>query len=104
MLGKLEEEVLLAVLQAGDGSMPSEIYARIEAAAREGRTPAFGAVYTTLGRMAHKGLLRESSKVDTANRTRRTFTISTAGRSALHDSMRRIQSLGGFSLAGAANG
>ena len=104
MLGKLEEEVLLAAVQAGDGALPSEIFARMEAAATRHRAPAFGAVYTTLGRMVVKGLLTEKSKLDTANRTRRAFTVSAEGRLALSESMRRIQSLGGFALAGAAHG
>jgi DNA-binding PadR family transcriptional regulator len=101
MLGKLEEEVLLAALQAGEQALPSEIYARIEAAALPHRkVAAFGAIYTTLGRMATKGLLNESSKTDGASRVRRSFTVSALGQRALSDSMNRIQRLGGFALAG----
>lgn len=104
MLGKLEEEVLLAAIQAGEGALPSEIYTRIEAAAGDRRMPAFGAVYTTLGRMVTKGLLIEKTKKDVANRNRRAFTVSAEGRLALRESMRRIRSLGGFALAGLPNG
>jgi len=103
MLGKLEEEVLLAALQAGEGSLPSEIYARIVQAAGARKLPAFGAVYTTLGRMTAKGLLNEKKKQDAAGRGRRAFTVSASGRQALNDAMSRIQALGGFSLAGAAH-
>jgi len=105
MLGKLEEEVLLAALQAGDGALPSEIYARMEAASAPARkVVAFGAVYTTLGRMAAKGLLTEKNRADGANRIRRTFTVSALGSRALAESMNRIRALGGFALAGAAHG
>ncbi|MGN6691130.1 MAG: PadR family transcriptional regulator [Sphingopyxis sp.] len=100
MLGKLEEEVLLATLLAGDGALPSEIYVRIEAATGKAKPPAFGAVYTTLGRMVSKRLLIETSKTDAADRSRRAFTVSALGRRALADSMDRIRSLGGFALAG----
>jgi DNA-binding PadR family transcriptional regulator len=104
MLGKLEEEVLLAALQAGDKALPSEIYARLEAAAGSRKPAAFGAVYTTLGRMAVKKLLDETSRPDTANRTRRAFTVSALGQRALRESMNRLQSLGGFALAGGGHG
>lgn len=100
MLGKLEEEVLLAALQAGPASLPSEIYARIEAAVGDRKPPAFGAVYTTLGRMTTKKLLSESAKTDNGGRARRAFTVSAVGRSALTDAMNRVRSLGGFALAG----
>lgn len=103
MLGKLEEEVLLAALQAGENAMPSEIYARLEAAEGARKRPAFGAVYTTLGRMTVKGLLVEKPRQDDVGRTRRAFTVSGQGRLALTASMNRIQSLGGFALAGGAN-
>jgi DNA-binding PadR family transcriptional regulator len=104
MLGKLEEEVLLAALQAGQDALPSEIYSCIEVAAASRKTPAFGAVYTTLGRMTAKGLLNEKSKIDASNRTRRAFTVSALGRRALSESMNRIQALGGFALAGGLRG
>jgi DNA-binding PadR family transcriptional regulator len=98
MLGKLEIEVLLASIQAGEGALPSEIYARIEASG--GKSPAFGAVYTTLTRMVAKGLLSEKSKLDSAGRTRRAFTPTPAGKHAINDSMNRFRNLGGYALAG----
>ncbi len=100
MLGKLEEEVLLAALQAGPDALPSEIYTRLEGAAGQRKIASFGAVYTTLGRMAVKKLLTESVKTDPAGRARRAFTVSALGRTALTDSMNRLRSLGGFALAG----
>lgn len=102
MLGKLEEWVLLASLQAGEDALPSEIYSRMEEAKGGGKPPAFGAVYTTLGRMASKGLLSEASKTDSAGKKRRIFSVTGAGRRALIDSMDRIHSLGGFGLVGGA--
>lgn len=104
MLGKLEEEVLLAALQAGDQSLPSEIYVKLERAAGERKPPAFGAVYTTLGRMAAKKLLTETAKSDGAGRARRAFSVSALGQRALRESMNRLQSLGGFALAGGGHG
>jgi len=100
MLGKLEEEVLLATLQAGQNSLPSEIYIRFGAAASGRKALAFGAVYTTLTRMVAKGLLTEDSRVDDSGRQRRTFTVNAAGRSALHNSIDRLRNLGAFALAG----
>lgn len=101
MLGKLEEEVLLASLQAGAAALPSEIYARMLDASGGKKAPQFGAVYTTLTRMAAKKLLKESSKTDASGRTRRAFTVSAAGRLAVTNSMSRVRALGGFALAGA---
>nr|WP_047166068.1 helix-turn-helix transcriptional regulator [Sphingomonas sp. Y57] len=100
MLGKLEEEVLLAALQAGEAALPSEIYARMVDAPGKSRAPAFGAVYTTLTRMTAKKLLVESAKADPGGRARRAFTVSAAGRRAVVDAMRRVHALGGFALAG----
>ena len=102
MLGKLEEWVLLASIQAGENAMPSAIYARMESADGSDRPPSFGAVYTTLSRMVAKGLLIEDCKSDDAGKKRRVFTISGQGRQMLTGSMKRIQSLGGFRLAGGA--
>ncbi|CAD7336024.1 hypothetical protein FIM10_03970 [Sphingomonadales bacterium 56] len=99
MIGKFEESVLLAVMQAGEQALPSEIHARLEGVSG-GKPPAFGAVYTTLGRMAAKGLVEEATKLDEAQRKRRCFTISGAGRRALTESMQQIRALGGFALAG----
>ncbi|RVT93447.1 PadR family transcriptional regulator [Sphingomonas crocodyli] len=101
MLGKLEEDVLLASLQAGEAALPSEIYARMVDAPGGDRVPQFGAVYTTLTRMAAKKLLSESQKNDAAGRSRRAFTVSAAGRLAIRQSMTRVQALGGFAWAGA---
>jgi DNA-binding PadR family transcriptional regulator len=99
MLGKLEEEVLLAALQAGPKSLPSEVYARIEAVADGRKSPAFGAVYTTLTRMVTKGLLELSNKTDQAGRDRRAFTVTAAGKRAVQASMSRVAALGGLRWA-----
>lgn len=99
MLGKLEEEVLLATLQAGPASLPSEIYTSLEAAV--GKAPAFGAVYTTLSRMAVKGFVDESKKNDASGRERRAFTVSASGKRAIQASMSRVAALGGLNWAGA---
>jgi DNA-binding PadR family transcriptional regulator len=101
MLGKLEEEVLLAALQGHQASLASEIYERMDAIARDKRKlPAFGAVYTTLGRLTAKGFLVEKAKVDNHGRSRRVFLVSAQGQDVLNESMHRIRALGGFTLSG----
>ena len=101
MIGKLEELTLLACLRAGDAAVPSAIYERLSEAL-SGKAPGFGAVYTTLDRMAAKGLLNEGKATDAQKRSRRTFTISGAGQAALAESLTPTRALGGFSVLGVA--
>src|SRR6202166_5391760 len=54
-LGEFEQIVLLAVLRLGDEAYGVTILAEI--AARTGRNPSPGALYTTLHRMEDKGLV-----------------------------------------------
>lgn len=101
MIGKLEELVLLATIKAGPGSMPSTIYEQIVATTPAGqRIPAFGAVYTTLNRMADKKMLVLGASRDDRNRERRTFTVSATGMRALQAGVDHVVALGGFALAG----
>ncbi len=94
MLGKFEEEVLLAALQAGDASMTRDIHSRLLIGDQQ---PAFGAVYTTLTRMVSKGLVRQSFKI-AGGRPRTAFTVSEAGLAALKSNMSRFLTLGGLAL------
>lgn len=93
MIGKLEELTLLACLRAGREAVPSEIYARVI----EGQKgAAFGAVYTTLSRLAAKRFLKETAIKDEAGRARRAFTINAAGRQALQEALDATQVIGQF--------
>ena len=58
--------------------------------------PGFSSLYTTLDRMAKKKLISESAQTD--GKERRMFTITGAGRQALHESLNATKVLGGFML------
>lgn len=95
MIGKLEETILLAVLRAGPNAVPSAVHdVMVDARAPSAPEPAFGAVYTTLNRMAAKKMLTVGSTVDSKGRERRTFTITASGRAALDESLHTIRVLG----------
>lgn len=98
MIGKLQELILMACVRAGPEALPSEIYERVS----DGRPgAAFGAVYTTLGRMAGKaGLVEESVKVDEAGRERRAFTVTQRGRAELAAAVRATAVIGGYQIGG----
>lgn len=100
MIGKLEELTLLAALGAGEGSVPSKIYEHLTSGLGDGKAASFGAVYTTLTRMAAKGLLIQTRFTDDNGKSRFAFTVSPDGRSELNHSMASIQRMGGFALAG----
>ncbi len=101
MIGKLEELVLLATLKTGSQALPSQVFEQVVAGVVDGgREASFGAIYTTLTRMASKGLITESKVTDSSGRQRRAFTVNAAGRNALSQSVSSIRNLGGFALAG----
>jgi PadR family transcriptional regulator PadR len=79
-LGVLEEQVLVAVLRAGDEAYGMEVRREIERVA--GRDVAIGAVYATLDRLESKGLL-DSRRVVSESPTRRRFALTRAGAGAL---------------------
>lgn len=102
MLGKLEELTLLAALRAGDNALPSQIYECLVDSAESGdRTAAFGAVYTTLSRMARKKLVSEQQVFDQQGRSRKGYSVTGVGRRAIVNSISRLRELGGFALTGA---
>lgn len=102
MLGKLEEVIILATMRTGGNAVPSAIYEKIiESTPPGGKEQAFGAVYTTLNRMAAKGLLVLGGLVDERGRERRTFTVSATGRQAVQAAHHQLQALGGLQIAGA---
>jgi len=82
-LGEFEQLVLLAILRLGDDASGAAIREAVEEGSR--RTVWIGAIYTTLQRMADKGLVA-SSVVEpgtTGERKRKVFTIAPEGQSAL---------------------
>jgi len=97
MIGKLEELTLLACLRAGREALASEIYVRVA----EGQTKAaFGAVYTTLTRLKDKKFVSETSIADNAGRSRRAFSITGQGKSALAEALEASAKIGGWAAEG----
>lgn len=96
MIGKLEEIVLMALVRTGSDAVPSAVYERVT---QGQKSAAFGAVYTTLGRMAAKGLVTEGVR-EVNGRERRTFTITGKGRAALDEALNATATIGGFKVGG----
>lgn len=73
-LGAFEEQVMLAVIHAGEESFGMNVRREIEH--RTGREVAIGAVYATLDRMEAKGLIGSSRATGPA---RRVFQVTRTG-------------------------
>ena len=85
-LGEFEQVVLLAVARLGDEAYGMRIRTEIEQ--RAGRRASIGAVYATLERLVSKALARETDVPGGKERSglaRRFYTVTPAGRSALHE-------------------
>lgn len=79
-LGAFEEQVMLAVVHAGDDAFGMNVRREIES--RTGRDVAIGAVYATLDRLEAKKLI-SSARPRGAGTSRRIFRVTTAGSRAL---------------------
>ncbi len=79
-LGVLEEQILVAVLRAGDEAYGMEVRREIERVT--GRELAIGAVYATLDRLEAKGLL-SSARTFADGPSRRRFALRAVGARAL---------------------
>jgi PadR family transcriptional regulator PadR len=93
-LGEFEQIVLLAVLRLGDEAYGVTILAEI--AAKTGRNPSPGALYTTLHRMEDKGLVtfRDGSPTpERGGRAKRFVTVTREGRTALASAQSAYRSL-----------
>lgn len=93
-LGEFEHIVLLAILRLGDDAYAIPI--RDEIAERTGRSVARGALYTALERLESKKCLRSrmsEPRPERGGRSRRYFTVTPAGLSALRASRRSLLSL-----------
>lgn len=99
MIGKNEELVLLAALDAGERAPAAKIYGALERALGSKVTP-FGAIYTTLDRMASKGWLDVDLIADPKRRPRKHFSVTAEGRFALEAGLRASASLGAHQWQG----
>lgn len=83
-LGDFEQLVLLGVLRLGDDAYGAAI--RQEIHARSGRDVSINAVYTTLDRLEHKGLLRSwigDPTPQRGGRRRKFYALRPAGLAAM---------------------
>jgi PadR family transcriptional regulator, regulatory protein PadR len=93
-LGEFEQIVLLAVLRLDDNAYGVTILNEI--AARTGRNPSPGALYTTLHRMESKGLVtsRDGSPTpERGGRAKRFVSVTREGRTALASAQSAYRSL-----------
>jgi DNA-binding PadR family transcriptional regulator len=95
-LGEFEQLILFALLQLGDDAYGVAIRELIEE--RTGKTVSAGAIYTALGRMEERGLVR--SRVEAASkgrmgRPRKYYALRREGARALRESYATIQSMAG---------
>ena len=90
-LGEFEHIVLLAILRLGDEAYAIPIREEIEE--RTGRAVARGALYTALERLESKHYLRSRMSEplpERGGRSRRYFTLTPAGLSAMRASRRSL--------------
>ena len=93
-LGGFELAALLTVARLGRDAYGLAI--RRDLSERTGRAYSVGAVYTTLQRLEDKGLLTSHASDPLpvrGGRSRRQFTLTTAGRRAIRDAEREAASL-----------
>ena len=82
-LGEFEQLVLLAILRLGDHATGAAIREAVQEGSR--RTVWIGAIYTTLQRMADKGLVTSAIAEGrtSGERKRKVFGLSAEGRTAI---------------------
>ena len=93
-LGEFEQLVLFAVLRLDDDASGVAIHDEIEA--RTGRDVSPGAIYTTLGRLEERGLVRSIVVAPPAarvGRPRKHYVLRPSGAKALRDAYDSIQAL-----------
>ena len=93
-LGEFEQLVLFAILRLDQDASGVAIHDEI--LSRTGRDVSPGAIYTTLGRLEERGLVR-STVVETVaarvGRPRKQYELRPAGAKALRDAYANIQAL-----------
>ena len=95
-LGEFEQLVLFAVLRLGDEACGVAIHDEIEA--RTGRDVSPGAIYTTLGRLEARGVVKSTVVAEGTGRVgrpRKHYTMRPAGARALRDAYAGLQALAG---------
>jgi PadR family transcriptional regulator, regulatory protein PadR len=95
-LGEFEQLILFALLQLGDDAYGVTIREAIEE--RTGRAVSAGAIYTTLGRLEERGLVRseaEPSVRGRMGRPRKYYRLRPDGARALKDSYATVQAMAG---------
>src|SRR5690606_9098831 len=93
-LGEFEQIVLLAIMRLGDDAYGVTI--REEIQKRTGRSTTPGALYTTLDRLEHKGLVESRFGEPTperGGRAKRYYSVSAEGVEAVERAQRSYQSL-----------
>ena len=92
MLGELEQIVLLAVLQVGEGAYGVPVHHEIQG--RSGRDLTLGTIYKTLSRMEAKGLVGSHLGAPTAERggkATRCYVVSAQGKRELQRTFRILR-------------
>jgi DNA-binding PadR family transcriptional regulator len=94
-LGAFEQLILFSVLKLEHGAYGVSIRENIEE--RTGRTVSIGAIYTTLGRLEERGLVRSRTeqRQGRAGRPRKYYALSSEGARELRESYASIQSMAG---------
>jgi DNA-binding PadR family transcriptional regulator len=95
-LGEFEQLILFSVVQLEGDAYGVAIRENIEA--RTGRTISSGAIYTTLGRLEDRGLVRSETRggpAGKAGRPRRYYVIEPVGARSLMDSWNTMQAAAG---------
>ncbi len=94
-LGAFEQLILFSVLQLEDEACGVSIRENIEERTR--RTASIGAIYTTLGRLEERGLVRPRTEKPRGRtgRPRKYYALSPEGARDLRESYASIQSMAG---------
>ena len=95
-LGQFEQLILFAMLQLGDDAYGVTIREAIEE--RTGRAVSAGAIYTTLGRLEERGLVRseaESPVQGRMGRPRKYYRLRPEGARELKESYATVQAMAG---------
>lgn len=92
MLGELEQLVILGVLHAGRDAYGVPVHDEIQRRAERDLT--LGTIYKTLARLEDKGLVTSrigAPSAERGGRRTRCFSVTPAGRRALHASIRSLR-------------
>jgi DNA-binding PadR family transcriptional regulator len=94
-LGSFEQLILFSVLQLEDEAYGVSVRENIEE--RTGRTVSIGAIYTTLGRLEERGLVRSRTEEPQGRtgRPRKYYALSPEGARELRESYASIKSMAG---------